>query len=91
MLFPPVAQAFSLVPTSNDSAVPASRCGHGLNGPMARGDQPQRIADRAAQCRYAVRPCGSLLWVRARLPHERVGCQEGFAVCPWTSTRGLTR
>jgi hypothetical protein len=83
VLFPPVAQTFSLVPNEQRlRCADKSVCGHGSNGPLARADQPQRIAGRAAQCRDAVRPCGTFLWVRAHLPPRTRGLSGGICSLP---------
>lgn len=49
MLFAPIAQTFSLVPTSNDSAVPTSRCV--ATDRMA----PWREPNAAMRCGHGVR------------------------------------
>jgi hypothetical protein len=60
VLSPPVAQTFSLVPTSNDSAVPTSRCvATDRMGPWREPTSPSALPtgppNAAMRCGHAVR------------------------------------
>jgi hypothetical protein len=92
VLFPPVAQTFSLVPNEQRlRCADKSVCGLGSNGPMARGDQPSALPtgppNAAMRCGQAVRFYGCEL----TFPTNAWVVRKDFAVCPRSSSRGLTR